>query len=84
MIVENSYIIIKMDYNVSEGNNACVTFIYNEYEFIRFIESLNDKYDDFIIFKNGEVMSPYDCKREIEIYEKRCKLWGSYDPFGCK
>ncbi|WP_304576623.1 hypothetical protein [Romboutsia ilealis] len=76
MIAENSYMIIKVDYNVKEGNNAHITFIDNEDEFIENIKKIDGKYDDYIIFKNGIQMRPYDCMIELEAYEFKSKLFG--------
>ena len=80
----NIYMIIHVDENIKEGNNASVRYIHDDIEFIEWVSDSYDYIEKFIVIKNNNRMTPYDCKRELKVHEDRVKLWSSYDPFGVK
>lgn len=84
MSMNNSYMIIMMDEKIKEGNNAHVRFTDNDKEFIDIVTSLGDEIEKAMVIKNGQLITPYECKREVEVYESMIQIWGSVDPFNKK
>ncbi len=71
----NNYMVINIDHKIQEGNNAHATIIHGDDEFINFIKECGNNIDKLLIIKNNEIMTPYECKRMVEVHEYTKKIW---------